>query len=165
MTKRTKMLIMAAAAALLHTILYFVFGMGKYSEVTDTFPFYLIIISSVILVLEVAFVIFSRIKMYGIHLKGLFMYKFFVMMIFALEWIAKLASNTAVTFFDRAFIFFTVEYRPLARFFYPIIGMSEFYSRAVIFGLFAAVLAGIVNSYTRQRKFEREMVEKNSFNS
>ena len=50
--------------------------------------------------------------------------------------------------------------KPVAYLLAPLIGMSEFYRKAIVFGLLTAAAGILARSISRQRAFEKEMAER-----
>ena len=59
-------------------------------------------------------------------------------------------------FFANAFDWFTVFVRPVSYLLKPLIGMSEFYCKAILFGLFTVFSGYMASNIKRRRKFYAE---------
>ncbi len=97
-------------------------------------------------------------------LRGFFFYGLLGMFFFALGFAAKLIGGQSAGYgVQIVFDWFSVMQRPLAYVLQPLIGMSEFYGKAIVFGLLAVGSGVAARSIVRQREFEEKMAEKEQF--
>lgn len=92
---------------------------------------------------------------------GLFFFGLAGMVFFVISLGMKFAGGqSAGGAFARIFDWFTIFVRPLSTLLAPLIGMSEFYRKAILFGLFTAFSGYMAANVKRRRKFYAEMEER-----
>lgn len=111
-----------------------------------------------------AAIVAGRLKKAESILRGLFFYGLLGILFFAIALIAKLAAGQQAGFaVQSVFDWFSVAQRPLAYVMQPLIGMSEFYSKGIIFGLLTVSSGIAARSVLNQKQFEKKMAEKERF--
>ncbi len=158
---RVKMLVSAACFALVHAAVYLIFGLSKYSGEGVAASAFVLVVCSVLLALEIALAIFARIKRYKFLLKGLFLYKLVGMVFFVIAWAVSLGSgSTEVGFAATVFNWFSVSTFPVATLLAPLVHLSLFYRKAIVFGIMTIVAGRLVMNIRSNEEFERKMAQK-----
>ena len=156
-------LVWAAVWALVHTAvsIWFVIR-GEAPENLDTpISVALRICGIAAVAVWIVLLVVARIVNARAFLRGLFFYGLAGILFFAVALAMKLASGqTAGGVFLAVFDWFTVMIKPVAYLLAPLIGMSEFYRKAIVFGLLTAAAGDLERSVSRQRAFEKEMAER-----
>lgn len=157
---RIKMLIMAACIAVVHALALLIFGLYKYIRLEIIESTYLLVISSVFLAIEIASVIFARIKRLTVFLKGLFLYKLIGVVFFVIAWGINLkTSGTTQSFFAIAFSWFSLATQPVATLISPFVHLSIFFRRGLVFAVMTYATGAMVSGIRNEQKYEKKMTE------
>ncbi len=106
-------------------------------------------------------VIVARFLKFETFLRGIFFFGLLGAFFFLIAWIAKLSSGpSAGDGFQIIFDWFSVGQRPPVYILQPLIGMTEFYSKAIVFGILTVEAGIAARSLIRQKDFEEKMLEK-----
>lgn len=161
---RIKMLIMAACIAIVHAASFLIFGLFKYMDDSKASSTYLLAVSAVFLAIEITLVIISRIKRYTIFLKGLFLFKLIGVIFFVIAWgISLKNSGTQTGFFTYAFTWFSISTQSLATLISPIVHLSLFFRRGIIFAIMTYVSGAMVSGIRNEQNYEKKMAEKEQY--
>lgn len=114
--------------------------------------------------LWIAVIVAGRILKRESLLRGLFLYGLAGIASFTFALIAKLtggenAGGAVQTVFD----WFAAAIRPLQQILRPLIGMSEFFAKALVFGILTFLTGIAARSILRERDFQKKMAEKEEF--
>ncbi len=156
-------LIWAAVCALVHAALSMWFVLrGEAPENLDTpISVALRICGIAAVAVWIVLLVVARIVKAEGFLRGLFLYGLAGVLFFTVAFAMKIASGQAAGgVFLAVFDWFTVMVKPVAYLLAPLIGMSEFYRKAIVFGLLTAAAGILARSILRQRAFEKEMAER-----
>ncbi len=156
-------IIWAAVCALVHAALSMWFVIrGEAPENLDTpISVALRICGIAAVVVWIVLLVVARIVKAEGFLRGLFLYGLAGVLFFTVAFAMKIASGQAAGgVFLAVFDWFTVMVKPVAYLLAPLIGMSEFYRKAIVFGLLTAAAGILARSISRQRAFEKEMAER-----
>jgi len=97
-------------------------------------------------------------------LRGFFFYGLLGIAFFAVTWVAKLAGGASAGYAVQiVFDWFSVGQRPLVYVLQPLIGMTEFFAKAIVFGIFTVEAGIAARSLVRQKIFEEKMAEREKF--
>ena len=163
-------LIWAAVCALVHAALSMWFVLrGEAPENLDTpISVALRVCGIAAVVVWIVLLVVARIVKAEGFLRGLFLYGLAGVLFFTVAFAMKIASGQAaggvfLAVFDW-FADLVLEWMPTIMDMFnqlaPLIGMSEFYRKAIVFGLLTAAAGILARSISRQRAFEKEMAER-----
>lgn len=158
---RLRVLFFTLAALLIHGALslYFVIRGDASADAFIGLP--LRISGAAVCVLAVAAVIVLSALGKDRPCMGIFFFGLSGMLFFVISLGMKFAGGQeAGGVFAMTFDWFTVFVRPLSFLLAPLIGMSEFYRKAILFGLYTAFAGYMASNIKRRRRFYAEMRER-----
>ena len=118
----------------------------------------------VLTALWIASIIIARILKFETVLRGLFFYGLIGFLFFAVALAAKLlGGENAGGAVQAVFDWFSFSLRPLARLVNPLVGMSEFFGKALLFGMLTVSSGIAARSIIREKEFEKKMEENRKF--
>lgn len=156
--------IAAAALLVFNALLSLPFALAGQIEDGSRIGPALIVTGLTVTAVWIASITAARILKYESLLRGFFFFGLAGTVFFGAGLAAKLVggenSGRAV---QLIFDWFSFALRPVTFKLEPLIGMSEFYSKAIVFGLFTVGAGIAARSILRQRDFELKMAEKQKF--
>ena len=106
-------------------------------------------------------IIAARIMKFETLLRGFFFYGLAGFLFFALALASKLFGGPeAGSWAQAVFDWFSVAQRPVAHLLQPLIGMTEFYGKAIVFGLLTVASGIAARSMVREKEFNEKMAER-----